>query len=131
MDNTYPPHVGETHARVLLIESDEATRRFLGDNLAADGYDVEAYESAESARADGAFPGDYDAVIADGFASVPVTPSGHEPHALLLMLRHAEWLTLNRFRPDYDYAADVAAISKPFSYPEIRGLLAALLRSNA
>lgn len=130
MSNTYPPHSGTPKNRILFIESDEPTRRFLADNLTADGYSVDAYETAEAARADGAFPGDYDAVVANSFASVPVTPSGHEPLALLLILPHAEWLTLKRFGADA-VGVSVDALPKPFSYPEMRARLAALIRRSA
>jgi DNA-binding response OmpR family regulator len=124
-------------ATILVVEDDAATRKFLADNLTADGYDMLV---AESAR-DGArlletkFPdllmldvGLPDASglellrrvrEADGVASRidPRTP------VLVLSGRAGE---LDRVR-GFDRGCD-DYVAKPFSYPELRARVAALLR---
>jgi DNA-binding response OmpR family regulator len=124
-------------ATILVVEDDEATRTFLADNLTADGYDLFV---ADCAR-DGArlletkFP---DLLVldvglpdasgldllrrvreADGVASRidPRTP------VLVLSGRAGE---LDRVR-GFDRGCD-DYVAKPFSYPELRGRVAALLR---
>ena len=124
-------------ATILVVEDDDATRTFLADNLTADGYDLLV---AECAR-DGArlletkFP---DLLVldvglpdasgldllrrvreADGVASRidPRTP------VLVLSGRAGE---LDRVR-GFDRGCD-DYVAKPFSYPELRGRVAALLR---
>ncbi|HSD81169.1 MAG TPA: response regulator transcription factor [Solirubrobacteraceae bacterium] len=124
-------------ATILLVEDDDATRTFLADNLTADGYDMLV---ADCAR-DGArlletkFP---DLLVldiglpdasgldllrrvreADGVASRidPRTP------VLVLSGRAGE---LDRVR-GFDRGCD-DYVAKPFSYPELRGRVGALLR---
>jgi DNA-binding response OmpR family regulator len=124
-------------ATILVVEDDDATRTFLADNLTADGYDLLV---ADCAR-DGArlletkFP---DLLVldvglpdasgldllrrvreADGVASRidPRTP------VLVLSGRAGE---LDRVR-GFDRGCD-DYVAKPFSYPELRGRVAALLR---
>jgi DNA-binding response OmpR family regulator len=124
-------------ATILLVEDDDATRTFLADNLTADGYDLLV---ADCAR-DGArlletkFP---DLLLldvglpdasgldllrrvreADGVASRidPRTP------VLVLSGRAGE---LDRVR-GFDRGCD-DYVAKPFSYPELRGRVGALLR---
>ena len=124
-------------ATILVVEDDDATRTFLADNLTADGYDLLV---ADCAR-DGArlletkFP---DLLVldvglpdasgldllrrvreADGVASRidPRTP------VLVLSGRAGE---LDRVR-GFDRGCD-DYVGKPFSYPELRGRVAALLR---
>ena len=124
-------------ATILLVEDDDATRTFLADNLTADGYDMLV---ADCAR-DGArlletkFP---DLLVldvglpdasgldllrrvreADGVVSRidPRTP------VLVLSGRAGE---LDRVR-GFDRGCD-DYVAKPFSYPELRGRVGALLR---
>ena len=124
-------------ATILVVEDDAATRTFLADNLTADGYELLVADSAREALRllESKFPdlalvdlGLPDASgfeilrrvrQADGVASRidPATP------LVLLTGRDGE---LDRIR-GFERGAD-DYICKPFSYPELRGRLAALLR---
>jgi DNA-binding response OmpR family regulator len=122
---------------ILVVEDDTATRTFLADNLTADGYELLVAENAQHGLRllETEFP---DLVLvdiglpdvsgfevlrrvreADGIASRldPSTP------LVLLTGRDGE---LDRVR-GFERGAD-DYICKPFSYPELRGRLAALLR---
>jgi DNA-binding response OmpR family regulator len=128
---------GDDPATILVVEDDTATRTFLADNLTADGYELLVAENAEHGLRllETKFP---DLVLvdlglpdasgfevlrrvreADGIASRldPSTP------LVLLTGRDGE---LDRVR-GFERGAD-DYICKPFSYPELRGRLAALLR---
>jgi DNA-binding response OmpR family regulator len=128
---------GDDPATILVVEDDAATRTFLADNLTADGYELLVAETAEHGLRllETKFP---DLVLvdlglpdasgfevlrrvreADGIASRldPSTP------LVLLTGRDGE---LDRVR-GFERGAD-DYICKPFSYPELRGRLAALLR---
>jgi len=122
---------------ILLVEDDAATRTFLADNLTADGYDLLIAETcAEGARLlETSFPdlalvdlnlpdgSGYDLVRrvreADGVASRidPTTP---------LVVLSGRATELDRVR-GFDRGVD-DYLTKPFSYGELRGRLAALLR---
>jgi DNA-binding response OmpR family regulator len=124
-------------ATILLVEDDSATRTFLADNLTADGYEMLVAETAEHGMRllEARFPdlalvdlglpdaSGYDVLRrareADGVASRvdPATPF------VLLTGRDGE---LDRTR-GFERGAD-DYICKPFSYPELRGRVAALLR---
>src|SRR3954453_17461094 len=119
---------------ILLAEEDAATRAFLADNLIADGYLVlvaddkpAALELLETRRPDLVLcdvNGDtlhlLDAIRqSDGLASeiAPDTP-------LIVLTAHADELARVRY---FDRgSADVSA--KPFSSPELRARIGALLR---
>ena len=124
-------------ATILVVEDDAATRTFLADNLTADGYELLVADTAAHGLRllETKFP---DLVLvdiglpdasgfevlrrvreADGIASRldPSTP------LVLLTGRDGE---LDRVR-GFERGAD-DYICKPFSYPELRGRLAALLR---
>jgi DNA-binding response OmpR family regulator len=124
-------------ATILVVEDDAATRTFLADNLTADGYELLVAETAGEAlrQLEAKFP---DLVLvdlglpdasgyevlrrvrqADGVVSRidPATP------LVLLTGRDGE---LDRVR-GFERGAD-DYICKPFSYPELRGRIAALLR---
>jgi DNA-binding response OmpR family regulator len=126
-------------ATILVVEDDAATRTFLADNLTADGYELFVAESAHDAlrQLEAKFP---DLVLvdlglpdasgyevlrrvreADGVVSRidPATP------LVLLTGRDGE---LDRVR-GFERGAD-DYICKPFSYPELRGRIAALLRRS-
>jgi len=128
---------GDDPATILVVEDDTATRTFLADNLSADGYELLVAENAQHGLRllETKFP---DLVLvdlglpdasgfevlrrvreADGIASRldPSTP------LVLLTGRDGE---LDRVR-GFERGAD-DYICKPFSYPELRGRLAALLR---
>jgi DNA-binding response OmpR family regulator len=124
-------------ATILVVEDDRATRTFLADNLTADGYELHVADNAHEALRllESKFPdlalvdlGLPDASgfeilrrvrQADGVASRidPATP------LVLLTGRDGE---LDRVR-GFERGAD-DYICKPFSYPELRGRIAALLR---
>ena len=124
-------------ATILVVEDDPATRTFLADNLTADGYELLVADSAAAglklletkfpdlALVDLGLPdaSGFDVLRhvreADGVASRvdPATP------LVLLTGRDGE---LDRVR-GFERGAD-DYICKPFSYPELRGRVAALLR---
>jgi DNA-binding response OmpR family regulator len=128
---------GDDPATILVVEDDAATRTFLADNLTADGYELLVAENVQHALRllETKFPdlalvdiGLPDAsgfeVLrrvreADGIASRldPATP------LVLLTGRDGE---LDRVR-GFERGAD-DYICKPFSYPELRGRIGALLR---
>jgi DNA-binding response OmpR family regulator len=124
-------------ATILVVEDDAATRTFLADNLTADGYELLVAASAteglrlmetkfpDLAVIDVGLPdaSGYELLrrvrTADGIASRvdPATP------VMLLTGRDGE---LDRVR-GFERGADDYVV-KPFSYPEVRGRVAALLR---
>jgi DNA-binding response OmpR family regulator len=128
---------GDAGATILVVEDDAATRSFLADNLTADGYQLLVADSAgaglrlletrfpDLALIDIGLPdaSGLDLVRrvrdADGVASRvhPATP------LVLLTGRDGE---LDRVR-GFERGAD-DYICKPFSYPELRGRVGALLR---
>jgi DNA-binding response OmpR family regulator len=119
---------------ILLCDEDAATRAFLAENLAADGYRVLVADSKAVALAalgsyqpdlvvfdvNGDTLGLLDAVRqADGVASHidPDVP-------LIVLTARSDELARVRF---YDRGSD-DVIAKPFSYPELRARVRALLR---
>jgi DNA-binding response OmpR family regulator len=125
------------HSTILVVEDDDITRTFLADNLAADGYDLLVADCAadglsllerkfpDLALVDLGLPDSsgFDLLrrvrTSDGVASRldPDTP------LLVVSGRSSE---LDRVR-GFDRGAD-DYVCKPFSYPELRGRVAALLR---
>lgn len=127
----------DERATILVVEDDDATRTFLGDNLTADGHEVLVadtmrdglrlleYKYPDLAVVDLVLP-DADGLeliarvrAADGVATRlnPDTP------LIVLSGRAGE---LDRLR-GFDRGADDYLV-KPFSYPELRARIAALLR---
>ncbi len=121
---------------ILLCEEDAPTRSFLADNLIADGYQMLAADSKAAALAkleirqpdlvicdvNGDTLGLLDAVrTADGVASRidPDVP-------LIVLTARSDELARVRF---LDRGCD-DVISKPFSYPELRARVRALLRRS-
>ncbi len=122
---------------VLIVEDDDHTRTFLGDNLTADGYDVLVADCARDglgllerkypdlALIDLALPdgSGYDLIRAvrdaDGMATRidPFTP---------MVIVTGSVGELDRVR-GFERGCD-DYVTKPFSYPELRLRLAALLR---
>lgn len=124
-------------ATILLVEDDDATRTFLADNLSADGYDLLLADCCSDGLRllERKFP---DIALVD--LGLP-DASGYE---LLRRVRDADGVVsridpstplmvisgrcseLDRVR-GFDRGAD-DYLCKPFSYPELRGRVAALLR---
>ena len=129
----------DTPATILVAEDDATTRTFLADELTADGYELLVTDCARDALRllETKFPdlaildvglpdaSGLDVVrqvrAADGLASRidPDTP------LVLLSGRSAE---VDRVR-GFERGAD-DYVAKPFSYPELRGRVAALLRRS-
>jgi DNA-binding response OmpR family regulator len=129
--------VYEDASTILVVEDDDATRTFLGDNLTADGYDVLAADCAadglgllerkfpDLALIDLALPdgSGYDLIRrvreSDGVASRidPFTP---------MVVVSGSAGELDRVR-GFERGCD-DYVTKPFSYPELRLRVAALLR---
>jgi len=122
---------------ILVVEDDDTTRSFLADNLSADGYDLLVADCATDALGllERKFPDlalvDLNLPDASGFellrrvrASDGIA-SRVDPDTPLMVLsgRSSE---LDRVR-GFDRGAD-DYLCKPFSYPELRGRIAALLR---
>ena len=122
---------------ILVVEDDDATRTFLADNLTADGYELLVTASVDEGRRllERQFP---DLVLVD--VGLP-DGSGLE---LVRSVREADGATsrldpttpilvlsgradeLDRVR-GFERGTDDYVV-KPFSYPELRGRVAALLR---
>ena len=121
---------------ILVVEEDPATRAFLASNLTADGYEVVVAETRRHAIAllaahrpqlvlvdiNGYTLGLLDAVRnGDGLAGEvdPETP-------IIVLTARADELARVRV---FDRGGD-DVVSKPFSYPELRGRVRALLRRS-
>ena len=127
----------DASATILVVEDDDATRTFLADNLSADGYELLVADTAAVGLSliERKFP---DIALVD--VGLP-DGSGFE---LLRRVRSADGIA-SRMNPDmplmvvsgraseldrvrgFDRGAD-DYVCKPFSYPELRGRVAALLR---
>jgi DNA-binding response OmpR family regulator len=124
-------------ATILLVEDDDATRTFLADNLTADGYELLVADSARDGLRllESKFPdlAVLDVGLPDGSGLELVrrvreadgVASRIDP-ALPLLLISGRTGELDRLR-GFDRGCD-DYVSKPFSYPELRGRVRALLR---
>jgi len=122
------------NALILIAEPDDTTRLFLAENLAADGYEIHSVADCDAAL-DHLACGDPDLIVVDvngdTLALLDTLRSGQTPHgavpadcpAIALTSRSDE---LHRVRLLERGADDVLA--KPFSYPELRARIAAVLR---
>jgi DNA-binding response OmpR family regulator len=124
-------------ATILLVEDDPATRTFLADNLSADGYELLVADCVSDGLRllERKFPDlalvDLGLPDASGYEllrrvrSADGVASGVDPSTPLMVLsgRSSE---LDRVR-GFERGAD-DYVCKPFSYPELRSRVAALLR---
>jgi DNA-binding response OmpR family regulator len=119
-------------ARILVAEPDDTIRLFLTDNLAADGYEVQAVADRDAAL-DELVDGDPDLIVVDvngdTLALLDALRSGQAPKGAvpadcpaIALTSHAD--ELHRVRLLERGADDVVA--KPFSYPELRGFSSSL-----
>lgn len=127
--------MGSNH-EILLVEEDERTRSFLATELASDGYEVKVAEDRARALAlltarqpalvladvNGQTIGLLDAVHGGEGLAGRVDP---DTPVIVLTSRSDE---LTRVRV-FDHAGD-DVVGKPFSYLELRGRIAAVLRRS-
>jgi DNA-binding response OmpR family regulator len=123
--------------RILLCEEDPVSRSFLDDNLTADGYIVVATDDRDQAlaRLRGVAP---DVILVDAngntlglvdairTADPGLYAAPSDTPLIVLTSRHEE---LHRVRILERGADDI--VSKPFSYPELRARIAAVLRRTS
>jgi DNA-binding response OmpR family regulator len=129
--------MSQASATILLIEDDRATRRFLADNLTADGYEVLEAECAD----------DGERMLASEFPDLAILDLGlpdRDGLELLVAVREADRIA-GRFDPDlpivvlsgrtgeldrlrgFERGCDDYLI-KPFSYKELQARVGAVLR---
>jgi DNA-binding response OmpR family regulator len=122
---------------ILVVEDDDATRTFLADNLAADGYDLLTADSARDglrlletkfpdlALVDVGLPDGSGLALVEHVRAADGVAWRIDPHTPLLVLsgRRGE---LDRLR-GFERGADDYVV-KPFSYAELRLRVAVLLR---
>jgi DNA-binding response OmpR family regulator len=124
---------------IVIVEDHCATRRFLADNLAADGYEpIEARTAIEGLRAIAERSPDL-AIIdiglpdRDGLELLREIRNSHRrdgslDSALPVLILTGRGNELDRIR-GFDRGCD-DYVAKPFSYGELRGRLGALLRRS-
>ena len=127
----------EDSSTILVVEDDDATRTFLADNLSADGYDLLVADCAaiglslierkfpDIALVDVGLPDGSGLELLRRVRSADGVASRMNPDMPLIVIsgRASE---LDRVR-GFDRGAD-DYVCKPFSYPELRSRVAALLR---
>jgi DNA-binding response OmpR family regulator len=132
-----PEPVSGAPSRVLIVEDHELTRRFLADNLAADGYEPLCTGSLAGARrlVDTEAPAlavlDLGLPDGDGLGLLGELrrPHAGPPGGLPVLVLSGRAGELDRIR-GLERGADDYLV-KPFSYPELRLRVAALLRRTA
>ncbi len=124
---------------LLVVEDDDATRTYLGDNLTADGYDVITADCAKDGLRlmESKFPdlAVVDVGLPDGSGLELVrrvrdadgVASRIDPHTPMLVLS-GRGEQLDRLR-GFERGAD-DYVAKPFAYPEHRARVAARLRRS-
>jgi DNA-binding response OmpR family regulator len=131
-------HYDDT-ATILVVEDDDATRTFLADNLTADGFELLVADCARDgirlmetkfpdlALIDVGLPDGSGLDLVRRVRDADGLASRVDPRTPLLVLsgRDSE---LDRIR-GFERGAD-DYVCKPFSYPELRGRVAALLRRS-
>jgi DNA-binding response OmpR family regulator len=129
--------ISDDLSTVLIVEDDDATRTFLADNLSADGYDVLVADCAtiglslierkfpDLALVDIGLPDGSGLDLLRRVRSADGVASRINPD-MPLMVISGRATELDRVR-GFDRGAD-DYVCKPFSYPELRGRVAALLR---
>jgi DNA-binding response OmpR family regulator len=131
-------HYDDT-ATILVVEDDDATRTFLADNLTADGFELLVADCARDgirlmetkfpdlALIDVGLPDASGLEIVKRVRDADGLASRVDPRTPLLVLsgRDSE---LDRIR-GFERGAD-DYVCKPFSYPELRGRVGALLRRS-
>jgi DNA-binding response OmpR family regulator len=122
---------------ILVVEDDDATRTFLADNLTADGYDLLVADCAavglslierkfpDIALVDVGLPDGSGFELLRRVRSADGVASRMNPD-MPLMVISGRATELDRLR-GFDRGAD-DYVCKPFSYPELRSRVAALLR---
>jgi DNA-binding response OmpR family regulator len=126
-------------ATLLLVEDDPATRRFLADNLSADGYELLEADGADDAHR----------LMETRFPDLAIVDLGlpdRDGLELIRQIREADRIA-GRLDPDlpllvvsgrvgeldrlrgFERGCD-DYVAKPFSYSELRARIAALLRRN-
>ncbi|HEY2437217.1 MAG TPA: response regulator, partial [Solirubrobacteraceae bacterium] len=123
-----------TDATILLAEEEDSTRRFLYDNLSADGYRV--LPAADRAKALALLQSQHpDLIVVDingqtlelldaVRTGVGIAGRADPDTPLIVLSREAD--RLQRIRMLERGSDDV--IKKPFAYPELRARIAAVLR---
>jgi DNA-binding response OmpR family regulator len=119
---------------ILLVDADESTTAFLADQLAADGYQPAIARTLETVYELAAALVPEAIVLGDlserrlALALLDDIRAGARPFdrdaVVLVLSRHATRLDLLRA---FDHGAD-DVVTKPFSYPELRARLGAILR---
>jgi DNA-binding response OmpR family regulator len=127
----------DAEATILLVEDHVATRRFLADNLAADGFATLQADGTRTARqlmrsqypdlaiVDLALPDGDGLELIEAVRNSDGPGSGIDPQLPMIVLsgRNRELELLRGFRRGCD-----DYLGKPFSYPELHARVTALLR---
>jgi DNA-binding response OmpR family regulator len=133
----YTSPVSAARSRVLIVEDHELTQRFLADNLLADGYEPLVTGSVADARQLIATESPAVAVLdlglpdGDGLTLLDELrrPESALDPGLPVLILSGRATEVDRVR-GFERGAD-DYLGKPFSYPELRLRLAALLRRSA
>jgi DNA-binding response OmpR family regulator len=120
---------------ILVVEDDDATRTFLADNLTADGYDLLVADTAREGRrlfehkypdlaiVDVGLPDGSGLELIRSVREADGAVSRVDPRTPILVVSGRDG-ELDRLR-GFERGAD-DWVGKPFSYPELRGLISRL-----